>query len=370
MLHPVKEVLSERSHATRESLRESIEQMKKNEITGCIVLYMPEGEYTIAFLDGELITILGPLSQTLDVMLERAEHGEISVFSIEKKIFSSYIGYLEKKSPYTGNGFVLNNLLVELVNRRHTGTIEVVNSGAEGLIFLINGVPECAFYSDEGRIFSATDALEGIMKMAEETSPDITVYSALESTDSLKVSIPVAEMKVRGLFFNALKSHIEDKGGEKAVSLFNREVDHSRYFDLFMYPLEEFMRAAEIARKILKCTDFDLGKILYNDFKKSALGRVVFFMEEVDTPSHLGRAAQMAWRSATNYGERWVHEDSEGKIIFRVKNDGDTCERLAGVITGALESIGYECEVKETECEKRGGRFCEFVIEWDAEKYR
>ena len=368
MLHPVKEVLTERSRATRELLQQSVERMKKDDVTGCIVLYMPEGEYTIAFLDGKMVTILGPLSQTLDILLERAEHGEIVVFNMEKKIFSSYIGYLEKKTPYAGNGMVLNNLLVELVNRRHTGTIEVVNSQGEGLIFLINGVPETAFYSDGGCTLSTTDALEGIMKMAEEAGPDITVYSTVESLESLRGSIPVAEMKVRGLFFNVLKSHIAEKG-EKAVSLFNGKVGHSRYFDLFMYPLEEFLRAAEAAGKILGCTDFELGKLLYYGFKKSSLGRLVFFMEGANTPSGLAKIAQMAWRSATNYGERWVEEDTDGKIVFRVKNDGDTCERLRGVFTSALESIGYQCEVEETECEKRGGRFCEFVITWDAEKY-
>lgn len=368
MLHPIKEVLKERSRATTAVLQDAVEDMKKEGITGCIVMYMPEGEYTIAFLEGKFVTILGPLSQSLDVLLERAEHGEISVFSIEKKIFNDYIGYLEKKTPYTGNGMPLNNLLVELVNRKHTGTIEVVNSREEGLVFLIDGVPEIAFYSDGGKTFSSTDALEGIMKMAEATDPDIIVYSAVESMESLKGSIPVADMKVRGLFFNAIKSHIQDALGEETGSLFSRRMGRSRYFDLFMYPLEEFLRATDTAKDMLGCTDFDLGKLLYTDFKKSALGRVVFFMEGADTPSKLAHIAQMAWRSAVNYGERWVEKDTEGKIVFRVKNEGDTCERIKGVLVGAMESIGYDCTVKETECEKRGGRFCEFVVEWDTKQ--
>jgi len=370
MLHPVRVILKERSTATRELLRDAVEDMKKSESTGCIALYMPEGEYIITFLDGKLVTILGPLSATLDVLLERAEHGEISVFTVERKIFSDYIGYLERRTPYTGNGMPLNDLLVDLVNKKHTGTIEVMKSSEEGLIFLTDGVPEIAFYSDGGRTLSSTDALESIMKMAEETDPDITVYGAVESIDSLRGSIPVAEMKVRGFFFNALKSHIQGNVGEEAASLFSKRIGRSRYFDLFMYPLEEFMRATESANSILGCTDFELGKAVYPDFKKSVLGRVVFFMENVDTPSDLAKIAQTAWRTATNYGERWVHEDTEGRIVFRIKNDGDRCERLKGVLAGAMESIGYECTVKETECEKRGGRFCEFVVEWDPEKYR
>ena len=365
MLHPVKDVLKKRSHATIPVLHYAVEDMKKHSTTGCIVMYMPEGEYTIAFFEGKFITVLGPLSQSLDVLLERAEHGEIFVFTIEKKIFNDYIGYLEKKTPYTGNGMPLSNLLVELVNRKHTGTIEVVNSVEEGLVFLIDGVPEIAFYSDGGSTFSSTDALEGIMKMAEATSPDIVVYSAIESTESLKGSIPVADMKVRGLFFNAIKAQIQEVLGEKADSLFNRKMGRSRYFDLFMYPLEEFLRANDTAKDMLGWSDFDLGKLFYQHFKKSALGRVVFFMEGADTPSKLAQVAQMAWRAAVNYGERWVEEVTEGKIVFRVKNEGDTCERVKGVLVGAMESIGYGCTVRETECEKRGGRFCEFVVEWD-----
>lgn len=365
MLHPVKDVVKERSHATTIVLHNAVEDMKKQSITGCIVMHMPEGEYTIAFFEGKLVTILGPLSQSLDILLERAEHGEISVFTIEKKIFNDYIGYLEKKTPYTGNGMPLNNLLVELVNRKHTGTIEVVNSTEEGLIFLIDGVPEIAFYSDGGRTFSSTDALEGIMKMAEATDPDIVVYSAIESTESLKGTIPVADMKVRGLFFNAIKSQIQNVRGDDAGSLFSRKMGRSRYFDLFMYPLEEFLRATDTAKDMLGCSDFDLGKLFYNHFKKSALGRVVFFMEDANTPSKLAEIAQMAWRTAVNYGERWVEKDKEGTIVFRVKNEGDTCERVKGVLVGAMESIGYVCTVRETECEKRGGRFCEFVVEWD-----
>ena len=368
MLHPVKEVLKPVSRATREVLQNAVESMKQNERTGCICMYMPEGVYTIAFLDGKFITIVGPLSTTLDVLLDRASHGEIFTFTVEKRIFNDYIGYLEKNSPYTGNGMPLNNLLVELVERKHTGTIEVANSSEEGLIFLIDGVPEVAFYSDGGSISSSTEALDGIVKMAEAVDPDITVYSAVESVESLKGAIPIAEMKVRGLFFNAIKSHIEEKMGKKAGSLFSQRIGRSRYVDLFMYPLEEFLRATEVANNMLGCTDFELGKTIYRDFRKSALGRVVFFLEEVDTPSGLAKVAQMAWRSTVNYGERWVHKDTEGKIVFRVKNEGDRCERVRGVLAGAMESIGYECTVKETECEKRGGRFCEFVIEWDPEK--
>jgi len=369
MLHPIKEVLQERSPTARESLSNAVERMKKGRTTGCISLYLPEGEYTIVFSDGTLVTITGPLSQTLDILLERAEHGEMSVFTVEKDILGSYMGYMERKAPYTGNGMQLNNLLVDLVNKRHTGTIAVVNSAEEGLIFLANGVPETAFCSDGGRTLSGPEALEGIVKMAEATDPDITVYSVIESVDSLKGSIPVSEMKVRGLFFNVIKSEITDKMGEKAISLFNRKMGRSRYFDLFMYPLEEFSRAAETARTLLGCTDFELGELAFTGFKKSTLGRVVFFMENVDTPSGLASIAQMAWRSAVNYGERWVAEDTEGRIVFRVKNEGDTCERIRGVLMGATESIGYECTVRETECEKRGGRFCEFVVEWDPQKY-
>lgn len=369
MLHPVREVLKERSRATKELLQDSVEHMKKNECTGCVVLHMPEGEYTVAFLDGNLITIVGPLSSTLEILLERAGHGDISVFTVEKKIFASYIGYLEKKTPYTGNGMPLNNLLVELVNRKHTGTIEVANSREEGIIFLIDGVPDTALYSNGAQNLLGTDALESIMKMAEEAAPDITVYSAVESMESLRGSIPVSDMKVRGFFFNALKSHIEDKAGEKGISLFNGEIGRSRYFDLIMYPLEEYMRAAEITCSMLGVTDFELGKMVYPDLRKSVLGRVVFFLENVDTPSNLVQILQMAWGSSTNYGERWIEEDSEGRVVLRVKNDGDACERLRGVLAGAMESIGYVCCVKETECEKRGGRFCEFVVEWDPKKY-
>lgn len=370
MLHPIKEVLKDRSGATRELLQDTVEDMKKNESTGCIVLHMPEGEYIIAFLDGKLVTIVGPLSTTLDILLERAEHGEMSVFTVERKIFNDYIGYLEKKTPYTGNGMPLNDLLVDLVNKKHTGTIEVMNSKEEGLIFLTEGIPEIAFYSDGGRNLSSTEALEGIMKMAEASNPDIIVFSAVESMESLRGSIPVADMKLRGLFFNALKSRIQEKLGEKAVSLFNETMGRSRYFDLLMYPLEEFTRAADIARKILGCTDFELGKAMYPDLKKSVLGRVVFFMEDVGTPGKLVQIMQTAWGASTNYGERWVEEDTAGKVVFRVKNDGDECERWRGILAGAMESIGYECTVKETECEKRGGRFCEFVVEWDPEKYK
>jgi uncharacterized protein (TIGR02265 family) len=365
MLHPIQEVLKERSQATAEVLQESVEQMKKNEHTGCIIMYMLEGEYTIAFLDGNLITLVGPMTTTLEVLLERASYGEICVFTVEKKIFSSYIGYLEKKTPYTGNGMPLNELLVELVNRKHTGTIEVTNSAEDGIIFLIEGVPETAIYSDGTIHMSGTEALEGIMKMAEEIDPDIVVYSTVESVESLKGVIPIADMKVRGLFFNTLKSHIKEKAGEKGISLFNVEIDHSRYFDLLMYPLEEFMRASEIARTILECTDYELGKIVHEGFKKSALGRIVFFMEDTDTPSGLAQVVLNAWSASTNYGERWIEEDTDDRIVIRVKNDGDSCERSKGVLAGAMESIGYGCTVKETECEKRGGRFCEFVVEWD-----
>jgi uncharacterized protein (TIGR02265 family) len=365
MLHPTGEVLKGRVRATRELVRDSVKDMKKREATGCIVLDLPEGEYTVAFLDGKLITILGPMFSTLDLLLDRAEHGEMLAFTVEKGIFSSYIGYLERRTPYTNNGVMLNNLLVDLVKRRHTGTIEIAGSREEGLIFLAHGIPETAFYSGEGRSLSNTEALERIMQMAERAAPDITVYSAIESIESLRGSVPVADMKMRGLFFNALKSHIREGVGDLAVSLFNERIGRSGYFDVIMYPLEEFLRAAEIACNLLGCTDFELGRILYSDFRKSVLGHVVFFMENASTPSNLAKLLPMAWGTATNYGERWVEEDTEGRIVFRAKNDGDKCERIRGVLTGAMESIGYECTVKETECEKRGGRFCEFVIEWD-----
>ncbi len=367
MLHPVKEVLRERSTANRESLQNIIEHMKKSESTGCIALHMPEGEYVVAFLEGTLVTVTGPLSSTLEILLGRAEHGEISAFTVEKKIFSDYIGYLEKRTPYTGNGMPLNSLLVELVNKKHTGTIEVMDGAGEGLIFLTNGIPEMAFYSDGGMNLASTEALESIMKMAEEANPQITVFSAVKS-ESLRGSVPIADMKMRGFLFNALKSHIEGKMGEKGVSFFTRMIGRLRYFDLIMYPLEEFLRAAEIAQNILGYTDFELGKMIYPDLKKSVLGRVTFLMEDTSTPFRLARILQAAWGVSVNYGVRWVEEDAEGRVIFRVRNDGDKCERIRGILTGAIETIGYDCTVRETECEKRGGRFCEFVIEWDPEK--
>ncbi len=369
MLHPVRDVLRERSKASKELLQDSVEHMKKNEATGSILLHLREGEYTIAFLDGNLTTIVGPLTQTLDILQDRAAYGEISVFTVEKRIFNDYLGYLERNAPYTCNGIPLNNLLVDLVKKKHTGTIKVVNSSEEGLIFLIEGVPEIAFYSNKEKMVSGSEALEGIMKLAEKNA-GITVYSAVKSTESLKSTIPIAEMKIRGLFFNALKSHIQEKHGGEGLSLFNKKVGRPRYFDLFMYPMEEFLRAAETARTILGCSEFELGKMIYADFKKSALGRLVFFMEDASTPSDLGRIAQMVWRSAVNYGERWIHEDTEGRVVLRVKNEGDTCEQVRGILAGAMESIGYKCEIKETECEKRGGRFCEFVIEWDPAQYK
>lgn len=107
---------------------------------------------------------------------------------------------------------------------------------------------------------------------------------------------------------------------------------------------------------------------MYPDLKKSVFGRLVFLLGNADTPSKVARAIQAAWGVSTNYGEWWVEEDTEGKIVLCVKNDGDECERLRGILTGGMESIGYECTVTETECEKRGGRFCEFVAEWDHKK--
>jgi uncharacterized protein (TIGR02265 family) len=365
MLHPSKEVLKRRSQATEKSLRDSVGQMKESGATGCIVVHLPEGDYTVAFLQGKLVTVLGPLSADMEILLDRAGHGEISMFTVEEKVLASYIGYLGKKSPLKTDGMPLNSLLVELVNRKHTGTIEVANSGGEGLIFLIDGIPETAFYSDGGRTLSSTEALEGIMEMAEAKHPEIVVYSAVESMESFEKSIPISDMKMRGVFFNALRSHIKEEKGEKAGSVFDKRMGRSGYFDLIMYPLEEFLRASEIATQVLECTDFELGKRMYPDFKKSVLGRLVFFLGNADTPSKVARAIQAAWGVSTNYGEWWVEEDTEGKIVLRVKNDGDKCERSRGILTGAMESIGYECTVTETECEKRGGRFCEFVVEWD-----
>lgn len=369
MLYPIKDVLKARSRGTKESLLDSVETMKREGTTGFVVVYLPEGEYTIAFEEGNLVTASGPMAATVELLLERAEHGEICVFSVEKKIFSSYLGYLEDKLVQKSNG-TLNTMLVDLVNKRHTGAVAVMNTRGEGFIFLVEGVPETAYYGDKGRILSGTEALEGIMKMAEESSPEVRVYAAVKSTESLVGSIPVADMKVRGLFFNALRSRIREKVGDDAASLFSRRVGRSSYYDLVMYPLEEFMRATEIANEVLETTDFELGKTVYTDFRKSMLGRIVFFLESADTPSKLGKVAQLAWTAAVNYGERWVAEDTEGKIVFRAKNDGDRCERVQGVLAGAMEAIGYECTVKETECEKRGGRFCEYVVEWDAAKQK
>jgi uncharacterized protein (TIGR02265 family) len=366
MLHPSKEVLQERSSATGESFQNAVESMKQSKTTGCICLYMPEGVYTIAFLDGEFITVFGPLDSTLDVLLDRCEQGEICTFSVEKKIFSSYIGYLREEVVQTGNGLPLSDLLVELVKRKHTGTIEVTNSSEEGLIFLEDGIPETAFYSDDGRYLSSTEALESIMKMAEAVDPDITVYDVVGSVEPVAGSVLLSDMKMRGFFFNAIKSHIEEKMGKNAGSLFNKRIGRSRYIDLVMYPLEEFLRATEIANNILGYSDFELGKTVYPDFRKSILGRLVFFVGNVNTPFKLARIAQLAWRVSVNYGERWIEEESDGKIVIRMKNDGDRCERLRGILAGAMESIGYICTVRETECEKRGGRFCEFVVEWDA----
>ncbi len=368
MLHPCKEVPKERCRATQESLQSSIEYMKRGGFTGCIVLYLPGGEYTVAFLDGNLMTVSGPEIVVLDYLLERAEEGEIFVFSMDKKIFSSYIGYLKRDLCHLGDGLPLNALLVDLVNKRHTGTIEVVNSSDEGLIFLNEGIPETAFYSGGCGNLRGTEALEGIVKMAEEVNPGIRVYSAVESLESLRENVSVEDMKMRGFFFNAMKSHIGERMGEEGMSRFNEEVGRSHYFDLVMYPMEEFLKATQIANSILGYTDFELGRTVYPDFKKSVLGKLVFFVGNINTPFKLARIAQMAWRVSVNYGERWVEEEKEGRIVFRMRNDGDRCERLRGILAGAMETIGYKCEIKETECEKRGGRFCEFVVEWDPKK--
>lgn len=368
MLHPSKEILKRRSKATEKLLKDSVERMKELGATGCIVVYLPEGDYTVVFQQGRLVTVLGPLSADLDLLLGRADHGELSLFTVDEKVFASYIGYLKKESPLTTDGMPLNSLLVELVNRNHTGTIEVTTSEGEGLIFLMEGIPETAFCSNGGKITSSTDALDGIMKMTEINPPEIVVYSAIESMESLKESIPISEMKVRGFFINTLRSHIREEKGDEALSIFDRRMGRSGYFDLIMYPLEEFLRASEIAGQLLGCTDFELGKLAYPDFKKSVLGRLVFFLGNADTPSKLARVAQAAWSVCTNYGERWIEEDTEGRIALRVKNEGDTCERVKGILMGAMEYIGYECSVTETECEKRGGRFCEFVVEWDPQK--
>jgi hypothetical protein len=98
MLHPSKEVLKRRSQATEKSLRDSVGQMKESGATGCIVVHLPEGDYTVAFLQGKLVTVLGPLSADMEILLDRAGHGEISMFTVEEKVLASALS--NKLVPY------------------------------------------------------------------------------------------------------------------------------------------------------------------------------------------------------------------------------------------------------------------------------
>lgn len=106
-----------------------------------------------------------------------------------------------------------------------------------------------------------------------------------------------------------------------------------------------------------------LEKLGYNTVKD--LGLISYIIRFTNVKSLIKRMPE-SYRDAFNYG--WLKvEIREKDAIVRIKDnatDDYACPAWIGVLRGMMEATNTKGKVTERLCQRKGGPYCEFVLEW------
>jgi len=146
----------------------------------------------------------------------------------------------------------------------------------------------------------------------------------------------------RGLNFNRLFDLVRERAGPEAARRCDPRGKGSR-FDLFAYPVREYLDAAWAAGELLApglggVDAFwdSLGRRSVTGFLGSTIGRAIFAVAGRD-PRRMLAAAPTGYRAAASYGERTVEWLGEKRARLVVKRDFLPPAFHRGVILAALE---------------------------------
>jgi uncharacterized protein (TIGR02265 family) len=146
----------------------------------------------------------------------------------------------------------------------------------------------------------------------------------------------------RGLNFNRLFDLVRERAGAEEARRCDPRGKGSR-FDLFAYPVREYLAAAWAAGELLapglggvEAFWDSLGRRSVTGFLASAVGRAIFAVAGRD-PRRLLTAAPVGYRAAASYGERSVEWLGEKRARLVVRRDFLPAAFHRGVILAALE---------------------------------
>lgn len=172
----------------------------------------------------------------------------------------------------------------------------------------------------------------------------------------------------RGLNFNRLFDLVREHAGPEAAKRCDPKGKGAR-FDLFAYPMREYLDAAytaadELAPRLGGEDAFweALGRRSVTGFLGSAIGRAIFAVAGRD-PRRLVSAAPAGYRAAASYGERSVEWLGPRRARLVMRRDFLPTAFHRGVILAALEPS--EARRPSVDARATGPLDAEYDISWE-----
>lgn len=157
---------------------------------------------------------------------------------------------------------------------------------------------------------------------------------------------------VRGLFFKAVFSLVQQKAGLAALEQVRAGVLAKDYSDLRTYPVQEFLNLLYLAADALE-EPLGSEEAVYHACGESNVtrystgpGMLIFGIISRGDPQKLFSGAQMGYSAAVTYGTREYVTTGPKSGTLRVRRDMLPPAYHEGILTGALKVLGLKGTAK------------------------
>ncbi|MCP3063046.1 DUF2378 family protein [Myxococcus sp. K38C18041901] len=157
---------------------------------------------------------------------------------------------------------------------------------------------------------------------------------------------------VRGLFFKAVFSLVQQRAGLAALEQVRAGVLAKDYSDLRTYPVQEFLNLLYLAADALE-EPMGSEEAVYHACGESNVtrystgpGMLIFGIISRGDPQKLFSGAQMGYSAAVTYGTREYVTTGPKSGTLRVRRDMLPPAYHEGILTGALKVLGLKGTAK------------------------
>ncbi len=153
---------------------------------------------------------------------------------------------------------------------------------------------------------------------------------------------------IKGMFFNDVLKFIDEQGGPELREEISQKLGKPlKYVAFYNYPIQELVLIREEAikkiypHKTMAEGMYELGKVAYQTFARSLVGRVVFPYMKKDFKGMSARIP-VWYKYMTNFGTIKVVDAGEKsfKIVYRDYRGYPEIDQ--GLIQQALDELGYK----------------------------